>query len=344
MHTSTRTQLKQAKVGYTEDRISNLPDVLLTRILSFLSIKEAIRTSILSTGWKSIWASLPTLELSEEDFGLDESGDSNWSFIEDIDISREDMFRDFVDSALVGQKMPYLENVAVCGPYFNPSVVESWISVAIKRNIRELDLSICYYEPILELPQSLFSCCTLVVLKLGMRAVLNFPVASTCFPKLKVLELSLVRYKDDDSARNLISSCSVLQDLGIIIDEHKSWETLNVTSRSLKCFLLDYSVQEREFDDVPKIIFDSPALESIDISDNVPHVYEVKDLSSLMKAKFCISNFASPLPANRCALSLLGFLIRISYVKCLSISSWSMQVSLQSIYEIISCYICLLSF
>ncbi|KAM7464234.1 hypothetical protein LguiA_032355 [Lonicera macranthoides] len=139
--------LNQAKVGDGEDKISNLPDVLLTRILSFLSTKEAIRTGILSTKWKSIWASLPTLDLSEEDFGLDEVGDSRRNFIKDMNKSREDALRDFVDNALVGCKMPYLQTVAINSPdfNFNPSGFKSWISAAIERNIHNLELSICYY-------------------------------------------------------------------------------------------------------------------------------------------------------------------------------------------------------
>ncbi|KAM7461586.1 hypothetical protein LguiA_029707 [Lonicera macranthoides] len=134
MLTYAMRQHKEAKAGDNEDRISNFPNVtthvLLTRILSFLSTKEAIRTSTLLTRWKSSRASLPTPDLSEEDFGLDEVGDSIGNFIEDMNISRKDMFHDFVESALVGRKRPYLENVAVCGPDFNPSVVESWISTA----------------------------------------------------------------------------------------------------------------------------------------------------------------------------------------------------------------------
>lgn len=239
-----RMSLNQAKVGDGEDMISNLPDVLLTRILSFLSTKEAIRTGILSTRWKFIWASLLTLDLSEEDFGLDEVGDAHRNFIKDMNKSREVALRDFVDNALVGCKMPYLliQTVAINSPdfNFNPSGVKSWISAAIERNIRNLELSICYYGATLVLPQSLFSCCTLVVLKLGMRAVLNFPVVSTCFPNLKVLELSLVRYKDDNLSRNLISRCHVLEDLIMIKNEHKSFQTLNVTSQTLKNLSLYY--------------------------------------------------------------------------------------------------------
>ena len=62
------TSKTKPKAGDMQDRLSNLPDAILTHILSFLKTKDAVRTSILSTRWKSVWASVPTLNLSKSDF------------------------------------------------------------------------------------------------------------------------------------------------------------------------------------------------------------------------------------------------------------------------------------
>ncbi|XVE50577.1 hypothetical protein DITRI_Ditri01bG0174000 [Diplodiscus trichospermus] len=45
------------------DRISNLPDAIISRILSFLPTKEAVRTSILSTRWRYLFALVTTLDI-----------------------------------------------------------------------------------------------------------------------------------------------------------------------------------------------------------------------------------------------------------------------------------------
>ncbi|XP_028806308.1 putative FBD-associated F-box protein At3g50710 [Neltuma alba] len=51
------------------DRISGLPNSVLLRILSFLPVKEAVATSLLSKKWKRLWLSLPTLDLNRVYFG-----------------------------------------------------------------------------------------------------------------------------------------------------------------------------------------------------------------------------------------------------------------------------------
>ncbi|XP_042756439.1 putative FBD-associated F-box protein At5g56820 [Lactuca sativa] len=44
------------------DRLSSLPDELIHKILSFINIKDAISTSVLSSRWRFIWTSMPSLK------------------------------------------------------------------------------------------------------------------------------------------------------------------------------------------------------------------------------------------------------------------------------------------
>ncbi|GJZ20564.1 F-box domain containing protein [Tanacetum coccineum] len=50
------------------DRLSNLPDDLIHKILSLVGIKLAVQTSALSSRWRYLWTSLPCLNFSSEDF------------------------------------------------------------------------------------------------------------------------------------------------------------------------------------------------------------------------------------------------------------------------------------
>ncbi|MFS8030197.1 putative F-box domain, leucine-rich repeat domain superfamily, F-box-like domain superfamily [Helianthus anomalus] len=50
------------------DRLSSLPDDLIHKILSFVTIKRAVETSVLSPRWRYIWTSMPYLNFSTKDF------------------------------------------------------------------------------------------------------------------------------------------------------------------------------------------------------------------------------------------------------------------------------------
>ena len=56
------------RMSVESDRLSSLPDDLIHKILSFLSLQQAIETSALSSRWRYIWTSMPYLDFSTESF------------------------------------------------------------------------------------------------------------------------------------------------------------------------------------------------------------------------------------------------------------------------------------
>ncbi|KAG5409330.1 hypothetical protein IGI04_005649 [Brassica rapa subsp. trilocularis] len=63
-----KLKASQARPTLTKDAISQLPNDLTCQILSLLSTKEAVKTSVLSTRWRHLWLSLPCLELKSREF------------------------------------------------------------------------------------------------------------------------------------------------------------------------------------------------------------------------------------------------------------------------------------
>ncbi|KAL0836822.1 hypothetical protein Bca101_088712 [Brassica carinata] len=62
------------------DRLSQFPDDILIKILSFVRTKDDVAMSILSKGWLSLWTLVPRVifdDFSEEDNDEDEEGNEN---------------------------------------------------------------------------------------------------------------------------------------------------------------------------------------------------------------------------------------------------------------------------
>nr|XP_043614429.1 FBD-associated F-box protein At2g26860-like [Erigeron canadensis]XP_043614430.1 FBD-associated F-box protein At2g26860-like [Erigeron canadensis] len=58
----------QKRMNVQDDRLSNLPDDLIHKILSYISTKESIGTSFLASRWRFMWTSLPYLSFSSMEF------------------------------------------------------------------------------------------------------------------------------------------------------------------------------------------------------------------------------------------------------------------------------------
>lgn len=116
-------------------------------------------------------------------------------------------------------------------PESEGSRLVSWIQNSVNRGVRELDvLEILNNSQ--TLPQNVFTSGTLTVLKLCGKFTLDVP-DNVWLPSLRTLDLLSVTFLDDDSARRLFGSCSVLEDLVLNNCRMENIETLEICVPSL---------------------------------------------------------------------------------------------------------------
>ncbi|KAI5332938.1 hypothetical protein L3X38_023067 [Prunus dulcis] len=286
------------------DRISELPDAVLCHILSFLPTKLAVRTSILSTRWKNIWASVHNLDFDDE---------------YDPWIERDDSFSMFVDRVLSFRDSADIHKFRLhCSGVKDFSRIDGWIRTAIDRNAVEFDLRVYSYSDfqIFELPQSLFMSKTLVVLKLNSDCLRYVPPKSGCFPSLKFLHVT-GDYPDDESIEKLFYCCPVLEDLTIDgVVRHDA--DVYISAPELKT--LRISLSGEDFSPQNSFSINAPKLEKLYVMENGLSNYIVKNPKSLVKAIVNLYSHYSCLHRDFSKFSS-ALLAGISNVKYLSLSA-----------------------
>ncbi|GAU27396.1 hypothetical protein TSUD_356310 [Trifolium subterraneum] len=124
-----------------EDRLSNLPKIILHNILSRLPEKDAARTSVLSKAWLEIWYTFPNLSICDSKF----IGKSTQP-VEDLQKKRTD-FIDYVKSRLARfskQRLAIKEfklsvNCFELG-YMSRDDVDLWLKLASESGVEVLEL------------------------------------------------------------------------------------------------------------------------------------------------------------------------------------------------------------
>lgn len=218
---------KQVLCGVGEeymDSFSGLTDDLLIKILSFVPIKDAVSTTILSKRWLSLWTLLPRLNF--EDCWVDDE--------ENGQVYCEELSSDFVFGTLLLHKSPVLESFRLSRESkCSASQIELWVRFAIDRFVHDLKIRFESEHCLIRLPSRLFRCDTLETLELKNVVFLEVP-SRFSFQSLKTLRLLSVKYADEKSFIRLISSSAILENLVVesCSDDNVETFTINVASLS----------------------------------------------------------------------------------------------------------------
>ncbi|KAJ0808090.1 putative leucine-rich repeat domain superfamily, F-box-like domain superfamily [Helianthus annuus] len=173
------------RVNVEGDRLSSLADDLIHKILSFVSIKCAVETSVLSPRWRFIWTSMPYLSFSSNDF---RTLPKFSNFVKHVFSSRNNQIEVFsVDLTFRGK--------------VSQAFVKRILDYAFSHNVQQLNFT-CLHDKNIELPLSLFSSRSLKHLSLtgysSYHCIMTPPTWE--LPALATLNLRCVTLRDNGAS------------------------------------------------------------------------------------------------------------------------------------------------
>ncbi|KAL7590900.1 F-box protein At5g03100 [Lactuca sativa] len=289
-----------------EDRISGLPDCLLLEILSLLpSTKDAIITGTLSTRWKHLWTSVPTLifHYDEEKY--------QWSD-----------FVSLVDKTLTQCRQLKLKKFEVIIDYctqFEPHI-NNWIHYAVRCNVAELNLYICHITVGCKFfNSSSFTDPTI------RDCILN-PTEAISWKMIRSVNISKGKF-DEDLIEKIFSGSPLLETL--VLDKCYGYRRLDITSKSVKNFVLSGKMyaKDKYAEDIDDVIeINAPHILSLTIKGRLWKLLLV-NVASVVEASLCYTNFGRWIPPKEIEEERLkGLILNLRHVKELKIEGFCSKV------------------
>ncbi|XP_058760926.1 F-box/LRR-repeat protein At3g59200-like isoform X2 [Vicia villosa] len=218
-----------------EDKISRLPNEILSHILSFLTTKKAVRTSLLSKRWTDLWQSCDTIDFTDIQVYCNRTNRKCNKLVESVLAT--------TDSRNINT---FLLEILYGHPHFAYKVsfrnVVKWVNMIVLQNELKnlcLHLDVDEYDDednnedehfLPKLPTSIFTSQTLVSLDLRRFCVkgFNFSSVGFGFPSLKTLHLDDVEFPRGRDFLLLLYGCPILEDLKLFQVCLRCWFNVSV--------------------------------------------------------------------------------------------------------------------
>jgi hypothetical protein len=223
------------------DRVSRLPDKLLLRVVSLLPAKDGARTTVLSSRWRCLWRSAPTVLV---DTHLLPAGHTRGRPARPGAASRA--VTRAVSAALDSHPGPFPFASLTCSflSDADSGLLARWFRLLAAKGVGELVFVNRPWPPGMRLPSSLFSCASLCRLCIGAwvlpdTAALPRRVA---FPNLRHLVLSCCVVMDRRDLEFVLAVSPVLEILTVA--GCRTPLRARLTSHSLRCVQFCLSIME----------------------------------------------------------------------------------------------------
>nr|XP_017236162.1 PREDICTED: F-box/FBD/LRR-repeat protein At1g13570-like isoform X1 [Daucus carota subsp. sativus] len=221
-----------------KDFLSDLPHGIIERILTKLPIRDAVRTSVLSSQWRYLWATMTQLVFDE-----------NCVFVRHGSTFSEKKLFNCIMQCLFLHNGP-IKKFSLSTSYWDkyPEMDQCLLFLS-RKGIKELVLDIDLLNPLLPAPSAIFFCQQLISLTLcGFE--LKPPRTFQGFPCLKYLNLEFDAVTTE-VVESLISGCPLLEKLKFLNVDHLAF---TVRGPNLKHLILEGDFKYINLEHAPLLV------------------------------------------------------------------------------------------
>ncbi|XP_027060754.1 F-box/FBD/LRR-repeat protein At3g14710-like [Coffea arabica] len=200
---SRSTELLDSK----KDRISELPESVLSHILSRLPTEDAVRTSVLSRKWEYKWTSIHNLTFDDRKRFCYSPRRRKWKRTKQ---PKKTDFMNFVDRVLALSKNSSIKECHLLFlDVYDPFRMKTWITAALSSNVQRLLIS---YAADLVFPRWFFTSDSLMKLELKFCKI-KIPM-NISLSNLRILDIHDVEFQNDESLQSshLVFTFPVLEE------------------------------------------------------------------------------------------------------------------------------------